>query len=129
MRVKKAVYPTKSGSQKSEGPGLPALFMYGGAINFNNMIPIHPSCLTAVDMKILETDSKAEQDYKNLLANQLSWCNANKTGILVRAEKLYNMIVTNQVWPELARRCCDFTIDEAQYRKYCTTHGLEIPES
>ena len=100
-----------------------------GAINFNNMIPIHPSCLAAVDMKICVTDSKTEIDYKNLLANQLSWCNSNKVRILTRAEKLYRMIVTKRARPELARRCCNFTVDEEQYRKYCTQHGLEIPKA
>ena len=98
-----------------------------GAINFNNMIPIHPNCLTAVGMNILDTDDKAEKDYKNLLSNQLSWCNSNKAGILDRAEKLYQMIVAKRTWPELAKRCCNFPIDEEQYRKYCILHGLEIP--
>ena len=97
-----------------------------GVINFNNMIPIHPSCLTVVDMKISETDSKFEKDYKNLLANQLSWCNANKAVILARAEKLYRMITTKRAWPELARRCCDFAADEKQYREYCAQQGLEM---
>jgi len=99
-----------------------------GAINFNNMIPIHPSCLTTVDMKILETDNKVERDYKNLLVNQLSWCNSNKARILARAEKLYRMIVDKKAWPELVQRCCDFIVDEEQYRKYCALHGLEIPK-
>ena len=37
-----------------------------GAINFNNMIPIHKDSLKPVDMKILPTDDKATVDYKNL---------------------------------------------------------------
>ena len=100
-----------------------------GAINFNNMIPIHPSCLTVVEMKILPTDDKAEIDYKNLLVNQLSWCNSNKAGIYSRAAKLYQMIVTKKAWPELAKRCCYFPADEEQYRKYCALHGLDMPET
>jgi len=96
-----------------------------GAINLNNMIPIHRSCLIAVDMNILESDDKAEQDYKNLLSNQLSWCNSNKTGILRRAEKLYQMIVSKKARPELSRRCCNYLIDEEQYRKYCVLYELE----
>ena len=42
-----------------------------GAINFNNMIPVHESCLHKVEMKILSSDSIAEIAYKNLLSNQL----------------------------------------------------------
>ena len=91
----------------------------------NNMIPIHPSCLTVVDMKISAADSKSEVDYKNLLVNQLSWCNSNKSEILDRASKLYHTIVTKQARPELIKRCCNFTIGEERYRKYCALNGLE----
>ena len=99
-----------------------------GAINFNNMIPIHTSCLKVVDMKVSQSDDIAETAYKNLLANQLSWCNSNKAGILARAAKLYNIIINKQAWPELAKRCCDFLKDEEQYRAYCIQNGLEIPD-
>jgi protein AbiQ len=97
-----------------------------GAINFNNMIPIHPICLAEVDMNILATDDKAESDYKNLLVNQLSWCNANKDRIITQAEKLYHVIVAGKARPELAKRCCNFPLDEEQYRKYCELHGLDV---
>ena len=97
-----------------------------GAINFNNMIPIHPSCLIEVKMNIQAIDDKAEVDYKNLLSNQLSWCNANRDRINTQAEKLYNIIVTGKARPELSKRCCDFSVDEDQYRKYCELHGLDI---
>lgn len=48
-----------------------------GAINFNNMIPVLPQCLSKVERRILETDTKPDIDYKNLLSNQLSWCNSH----------------------------------------------------
>jgi protein AbiQ len=108
------------------------LKIYGGewgAINFNNMIPIHSSCLTVVDMKISPADSKADADYKNLLVNQLSWCNSNKAGILARATKLYHLIVSKRARPELAHRCCDFLIDEKRYHEWCAIHGLEIAKT
>ncbi|GHV74990.1 hypothetical protein AGMMS49940_22920 [Spirochaetia bacterium] len=97
-----------------------------GAINFNNMIPIHPQCLTAVELRILPTDVKADVDYKNLLANQLSWCNANKKQILKQAAKLYGIITTGKARPELAGRCCNFRIDEQQCRVYGEAHGLVL---
>lgn len=50
-----------------------------GAINFNNMIPVPIDCLTKVEIKIFTSDTKADCDYKNLLSNQLSWCNAKFT--------------------------------------------------
>ena len=39
-----------------------------GAVNFNNMIPVHPGSLKKVEMKILETDSKQDISYKILLS-------------------------------------------------------------
>jgi len=97
-----------------------------GAINFNNMIPVHINSLQKVDMKILPTDKKADVDYKNLLANQLSWCNANKEIILAKAKKLYNIITHGKARPELVNRCCNFSIDEVQYHIYCKAHNLNI---
>jgi len=90
-----------------------------GAINFNNMIPIHPKCLTPIDMKINDIDDKIEINYKNLLSNQLSWCNSNKEKIIERADKLYHIITLNKSWPELSKRCCNFLILEEQLHKYC----------
>ncbi len=49
-----------------------------GAINFNDMIPVHPKSLIKVEMKILPTDSEPDRAYKNLLSNQLSRCNSHR---------------------------------------------------
>lgn len=92
-----------------------------GAINFNNMIPVQPSCLTKVEMRIFGTDSKEDVDYKNLLSNQLSWCNSHRDMILKQAEKLYHMIVDGRTWESLQSRCCNFAIDE----KLCIEYGME----
>ncbi|WP_242860894.1 type III toxin-antitoxin system ToxN/AbiQ family toxin, partial [Defluviitalea phaphyphila] len=52
-----------------------------GIINLNNMIPVHNDLLTKLDVKIVSTDTKETINYKNLLINQLSWCNSNKEKI------------------------------------------------
>jgi protein AbiQ len=83
-----------------------------GAINFNNMIPIQSSSLTKVEMKILASDTQDEVAYKNLLMNQLSWCNRHKEQIVNQAIKLYTLITTGKARPELTRRCCNFALDE-----------------
>ena len=93
-----------------------------GAINFNNMIPVHPKSLTKVDMRRTESDTKEDIAYKNLLSNQLSWCNSNRDTIVKQAKKLYEMIVSGKAWPTLAGRCCNFSVDEQQYLLYCKTH-------
>lgn len=89
-----------------------------GAINLNNMIPVSLDHLTKVDPRIVPTDSKADIDYKNLLSNQLSWCNANRAFILNQAEKLYDTIVRGKAWGTLADRCCNFTLDEQRCLLY-----------
>ena len=83
-----------------------------GAINFNNMIPVHADRLKKVEIKILETDSKQDITYKNLLSNQLSWCNSHRDVILRQAEKLYRVITEGRAWENLAGRCCNFALDE-----------------
>ena len=83
-----------------------------GAINLNNMIPVQAELLKKVEIKILESDSKADIDYKNLLSNQLSWCNSHREAILRQASKLYHMIINGKAWGNLQDRCCNFTLDE-----------------
>lgn len=101
-----------------------------GAINFNNMIPIHNSSLQPIEIQILPTDDKEIVDYKNLLANQLSWCNKNENAVFImsKAQKLYDTIISNTARPQLAKRCCNFALDEEQYRIYCRAHNLKIGE-
>ena len=99
-----------------------------GAINLNNMIPIHTNSLHLVDMKILPTDDKASIDYKNLLSNQLSWCNTteNIEYITRKAQKLYDAITSKTARLQLVERCCNFPVDEAQYIIYCRAHNLSV---
>lgn len=92
-----------------------------GAINFNNMIPVHPDNLTKVNLKILDTDSPADKAYKNLLSNQLSWCTSNRKIILKQAEKLYWLIVNGKAWDHLIHRCCNFALDET----LCNAYNVE----
>ena len=92
-----------------------------GAVNFNNMIPVPPESLAKVQIKILENDSAQDIAYKNLLSNQLSWCNANRETILKQAQKLYQIITGGRAWGNLAGRCCDFALDE----KHCKDYSQE----
>ena len=89
-----------------------------GAINFNNMIPVPLECLKKVEMRIFDTDTKPDIDYKNLLSNQLSWCNSNKERILKQAEKLYDSIISGRASESLRSRCCKFAVDEQKCLEY-----------
>ena len=97
-----------------------------GAVNFNNMIPVHPGSLKKVEMKILETDSQQDISYKILLSNQLSWCNSHREIILKQAQKLYRLIVNGKAWSTLASRCCNFALDEMLCDAY--DDGESCPE-
>ena len=89
-----------------------------GAVNFNNMIPVPEDCLEKVDFKINDNDTYEERAYKNLLANQLSWCNAHKGAILKNAGKLYELVTEGRAWSGLKERCCDFRADEKRCLEY-----------
>ena len=80
-----------------------------GVLNFNLMIPVDDSVVSAVDFNIVPNDTPKTKAYKNLLKDQLNWCRKNREQIISKAEKLYILVTRN---PErarnLVRRCCDF---------------------
>ena len=98
-----------------------------GAINFNNMIPVPRESLKKVDIKISSSNSQDEINYKNLLSNQLSWCNAHKNEILKQAYKLYYMITAGKGWSGLIHRCCNFHLDEELCREYIAARRNSSP--
>lgn len=89
-----------------------------GAVNLNNMISVPASCLIKVETHVTSSDSKEAINYKNLLSNQLSWCNSHRRLILDRAGKLYRTVVDGKGWPALISRCCNFRLNETQCAKY-----------
>ena len=85
-----------------------------GIINFNNMIPVSNDVIQKLDIRPSSSDTPKEREYKELLNNQLDWCNDNIDNIIKKANKLYRLITQS---PEksinLTRRCCDFKKLEA----------------
>lgn len=79
-----------------------------GAINFNNMIPVTHNDIIAEDYSIHNTDTQEEKKYKNLVYNQIVWCNSNKQVIYKKAKQLYKSIVYGKPSEGLRNRCCDF---------------------
>lgn len=80
-----------------------------GVLNFNNMVPVCDSVLIGIDLNPSSADTPWDRAYKELMRDQLRWCNDNRDLIRRKAAKLYS-IVTER--PESARqlvnRCCDF---------------------
>lgn len=89
-----------------------------GAVNFNNMIPVPFVNLTKIEMRISDADTKSDVDYKNLLSNQLSWCNSHREVILKQARKLYDTITQGRARESLLSRCCNFHLLETQCSIY-----------
>lgn len=92
------------------------------------MIPIHKNSLQLINVNVLPSDDTATIAYKNLLKNQLLWCNSgeNAAVIMKQAKNLYKLITEQRAWPQLKNRCCNFTIDEKQYHIYCQKHNFVI---
>lgn len=84
-----------------------------GAINFNNMIPVHDTAILPIDISAV-TDVK----YRFLLINQIRFFNKNEISILNKASKLYNSYKHNLLRPSVKERCCDFLNLEKVSKKY-----------
>jgi len=80
-----------------------------GVLNFNNMIPVRADVIEKIDMKIHPHDAPSVKHYKNLLMNQLTFCQQNKEAIIAKANKLYRLITQGNPSGLLKRRCCRFT--------------------
>ena len=83
-----------------------------GLLGFNNMVP-------AKDFFLVPFDIAAEPDehYRNLLWNQLNFCNVHKEEIREHARKTYEGVTVKHT-PFLVKICCDFKLLEQEYVKY-----------
>ncbi len=97
-----------------------------GVINLNNMIPVTNGMATKVNPNNLHR-SYDNTAYKNLLINQLTWCNANKDFILKRANILYAKVTNKEANQNLLKRCCDFALLEGQSNAYIETQQPILP--
>ena len=79
-----------------------------GVLNFNNMIPVHESLISILDVKVKKKDSADERAYKILCAKELDWVQKNQIAIIKRAKKLYNMVKSDKANHSLKKRCVDF---------------------
>ncbi|WMJ24288.1 type III toxin-antitoxin system ToxN/AbiQ family toxin [Paludicola sp. MB14-C6] len=89
-----------------------------GAINFNNMIPVLKSMCSKIEINDMPAITKDQQNYKELIRNQLDWCNKNHEQIYKKAQKLYQLITTEHAPEALQIRCCNFSLLENKYYLY-----------
>lgn len=101
-----------------------------GAINFNNMIPVRMELINKIDTTSMSSDNIHTKQYKELLTNQLSWCNAHKNRIINTSNRLYSVIINNEATPALKQRCCDFKLLEQKLSEYIVQpEKINMPEN
>lgn len=84
-----------------------------GAINFNNMIPVHEEAIIPIIISSIE-DIK----YKMLLINQIKFFDEHETEILNKAVKLYKSFKNGTLRTAVKDRCCNFPYLEKLAKKY-----------
>lgn len=83
-----------------------------GMLGFNNMIPVPQECLLDFDI-----NKEPDDNYRELLKNQIIWCNTNKNEIYGHAKKTYNMVLEGRSEFHM-KICCDFKKLEKASKKY-----------
>ena len=83
-----------------------------GILGFNNMVPSKDFFLVPFDIS-----EEPDEQYRNLLWNQLEYCNKHKEEIFDHARKTYEGVTEKHI-PFLMKICCDFKLLEREYVKY-----------
>lgn len=100
-----------------------------GAMNLNNMIPVDDRLIKKIILLPFPTDSPQDIKYKDLLNDQLDWCNDNRKEIYGKASRLYDVVTRHYKGTErIVSRCCDFKKLEAALEQYLIAQGLEQPK-
>lgn len=86
-----------------------------GIMGINNMIPIVDECLLNFNI-----EEEADEKYKKLLYNQLSYCNKNYDIIQKRALTVYNKYNSGNSF--YLKVCCNFKKLEKASLKYDPNH-------
>lgn len=83
-----------------------------GLLGFNNMIPVNASALISFDV-----NNEPDEKYRELLKNQINWCNDNKQSIFDHAQKTYDKVQEGKSAFHIGI-CCDFKKLEAVSKQY-----------
>jgi len=83
-----------------------------GLLGFNNMVPAKEFFLVPFDIA-----AEPDEQYRNLLWNQLDFCNKHREEIAEHARKTYEGVTEKHI-PFLMKISCDFKLLEKEYVKY-----------
>ena len=73
-----------------------------GIVNINNMIPVPRNCL----IEVLPTLPNGK--YKNLIINQTTYLNDNRSKLLTKIKNFRNLADRDHLPPNVKSRCCNF---------------------
>ena len=79
-----------------------------GVLDFNNMIPVRNDVITKIEVRIHPSDNAATRHYKNLVIDQITFCQQNQDIIVSKANKLYRMVQKKNISGPLKRRCLNW---------------------
>lgn len=79
-----------------------------GVLDFNNMIPVRADVVQRIEIRIFSQDSAKVRHYKNLVTDQINFCQRNQAVIVAKANKLYRMVQRKNASGPLKRRCLDW---------------------
>jgi len=91
-----------------------------GVLDFNNMIPVREDVLQKVIIRIGPHDSEEIKRYKNLMIDQLNFCQHNQDIIIAKANKLYKFVDKRNTSRQLKQRCLKWSRLEAVLSRYPT---------
>ena len=89
-----------------------------GVLDFNNMIPVRDDVVRKIEIKIDKHDSESVKHYKNLVIDQITFCQQNQDIIVAKANKLYRMINNGNISGPLKRRCLNWSKLERVLDRY-----------
>ncbi|MEG2457879.1 MAG: type III toxin-antitoxin system ToxN/AbiQ family toxin [Bacilli bacterium] len=88
-----------------------------GAVNFNNMIPVHSNNYKII--KLYDKDNLIlDKKYQHLLLEQYTWLNENYIQIKNKSCFLYKSYINKKLSEHIKSRCCDFPLLEAKSKEY-----------
>ena len=83
-----------------------------GSLRFNYMVPVPDECIEKLIIKDVQ-----DEKYRMLLNKEYRFCVNNAERIQKKANKIYEMVITNRK-QILTDNSCDFRILEEGYREY-----------
>lgn len=62
-----------------------------GVLNYNLMVPVTDEQIQRIDLGKMRTDTPADNHYKDLCIDELTWCRRNQENIVNKANVLYSL--------------------------------------